>query len=123
MVTAARRKEERSRTKGKGTPLFFARGFDTRNSPILGEVRGHRASDCRKLQSCSLFAALHFAVMSGSADEFCVVEPLTLVDGGLVQHSGTPGGIEGIAFGEKEQAEAFRSCRAHAHVSTLERRV
>lgn len=48
--------------------------------------------------------------MSGSPDEFCVVEPLTLVDDGLVQRSGTSGGIEGIAFGEKEQAEAPRSC-------------
>lgn len=47
--------------------------------------------------------------MSGSTDEFCVVEPLTLVEDGLVQQSGTSGGTEGIAFGEKEQAEAFLS--------------
>lgn len=45
--------------------------------------------------------------MSGSADEFCVVEPLALVDDDLVQHSGISRGIEGIAFGEKEQAGTF----------------
>lgn len=48
--------------------------------------------------------------MSGSADEFCVVEPLTLADDDLVQHSGISRGIEGIAFGEKEQSGAFVCC-------------
>eukprot|EP00903_Cladosiphon_okamuranus_P020272 g18604.t1 len=36
--------------------------------------------------------------MNGTADEFCVVEPLTMVDDELVQHPGAPRVIEGIAF-------------------------